>query len=239
MAAEVFFDNPPFPAGSQEDKLMQMYRHLFTMSNKLNEALMTISIDQLEPEAKTAIQRAANIQDTSSERVESLKSLIVKNAEFVRVSMDEIRTELNSQYTAISQQFGEYQQTINTQISATAAGILQDYHIEERIQAVETDTDEFMNRINAYIYSGILDANNTVGIAIGYNVTNPDGTLNQANKMATFTADRLSFYVNGTEAAYFSNNIFYIAEGAVTNRMRMGSYIWQVMAGGAMGLMKA
>lgn len=236
--AEVFFDNPPILSGSAEDKLVQLYRHLFDMSNKLNEALMTVTIEQMAPESRQMIQRAAEAQENNQNTFTQLKSMIIKSAEIVRSEMDEIRVALNSQYTAISTQFGTYQQTINTQIEATAAGILQDYHIEERIQGVEQGTQEFENRINAYIYSGILDENNTVGIAIGYNVTNSDGTLNQANKMATFTADRLSFWINDTEAAYFSNQVFHIAQGEVTQAMRMGNYVWQVMSNGAMGLMK-
>ena len=239
--ADVFFDTPRSLSGSTDQKLVQLYNDLFTMSEKLNQALMNISIEQMAPETQTAIRTAGAAQKSNAAEVESLKSVIIKSAEIVQSSMDEIRTELQSQYTAISEQFGEYQQTITTQVSATAAGIMQDYHIEERISAVETETTEFINGINAYIYSGILDPNDQtkVGIAIGYNVTNQDGTLNQANKMATFTADRLSFWVNQVEAAYFSNSVFHIANGEVTDAMRMGSYIWKVLPGGAMGLMKA
>ena len=236
--AEVHFENPPILNGTADDKVIQLYRHLFDLSNKLNEALMAVSIEQMEPETRSTIQRAAEAQEKASTDYTSLKSIIVKSAEIVRREMDEIRIQLESQYTAISEQFGEYQQTIESQIAATAEGVMQQYNIEERIQTVEQDAAQFINSISAYIYSGILDSNNTVGIAIGYNVTNPDGTLNQANKMATFTADRLSFWINQTEAAYFSNRVFHIAQGEVTDSMRMGSYIWKVMANGSMGLMK-
>ena len=79
---------------------------------------------------------------------------------------------------------------------------------------------------------------NEVGIAIGYNVTNSDGTLNDTKKMATFTADKLTFWVNGIAAAWFSNQIFHISDGEVTRSMKMGSYVWKIMDSGAMGLMK-
>lgn len=237
--AKVFFDTPPIQSGSAEERLNQLYRHLFEMSNKLNQALMDVSIEQLAPEAQTAIRTAAAAETKTEQEYNALKSQIIKSAEIVRNEMNEIRVYLDHQYSAFSEQFGEYQRAVETQMTATAEGVYQEYNVEERIRTVEQDTEEFINGINAYIFSGILDANNTVGIAIGYNVTNPDGTLNQANKMATFTADRLSFWINQTEAAYFSNNIFHIAQGEVTNSMRMGSYIWQVMSNGAMGLMKA
>lgn len=236
--AEVHFENPPILNGSAEDKLGQLYRHLFDMSNKLNEALMHVSIEQMTTETQTAIRSAASAGTKTTKEYNALKSQIIKTAEVVQSEMAEIRIYLDSQYSAFSEQFGEYQRTVESQVVTAAEGVYQQYNVEERIRTVEMDAEEFINGISAYIYSGILDSNNTVGIAIGYNVTNEDGTLNQANKMATFTADRLSFWINQTEAAYFSNNVFHIAQGEVTNSMRMGSYVWQVMSDGAMGLMK-
>ena len=237
--AEVFFENPPALNGSAEDKLKQLYGHLFDLSNKLNQALMDVSIAQMAPETQTVIRKASEAGEKSAENYQALKSLIIKNAEIVNLAMDEIRTELQTQYTAISEDFGTYQQTLDAQISATAAGIMQQYHIEERVQAVEDETASFMNNLNAYIFSGLLSTNPaTYGIAIGYNVTNPDGTLNNQNKSATFTADKLSFWLNGNEVAYFSNSIFYIANGQITDQLRMGGYIWKTMSGGAMALMK-
>ena len=69
-------------------------------------------------------------------------------------------------------------------------------------------------------------------------MTDEDGQLNNQNKMATFTADRLSFYLNGAEVAYFSNNVFHIARGEVTDSMIMGNFQWKVFSNGSLGLMK-
>jgi len=237
--AKTFFDNPPTQGGSAEACLRDLYGYLFTMSSKLNEALMEISIEQMTPETQTVVQKAAGAEKAQEAQIKQLKEIIVKNAEIARLAMDEIRTELSSQYTAISEEFGTYQQTLDAQISATAAGIMQQYNFEERMQAVEDDTAAFINGMNAYIYSGLLsDDPPTYGIAIGYNVTNQDGTLNNQNKSATFTADKLSFWLNGAEVAYFSNSVFHIASGEITDQLRMGGYIWKTLSGGAMALMK-
>lgn len=237
--AEVFFENPPALNGSAEDKLKQLYGHLFDLSNKLNQALMDVSIAQMAPETQTVIRKASEASEKSAESYQALKSLIIKNAEIVNLAMDEIRTELQTQYTAISEDFGTYQQTLESTISATAAGIMQQYHIEERVQAVEDETASFMNNLNAYIFSGLLSTNPaTYGIAIGYNVTKPDGTLNNQNKSATFTADRLSFWLNGNEVAWFSNSVFHIDYGEIMHDLRMGGYIWKTLSDGAMALMK-
>ena len=237
--AKTFFDNPPAQNGRPEEYLQALYGYLFTMSSKLNEALMDVSIEQMTPETQTVIKQAGKAEAKSEETYKQLKEIIVKNAEIARMAMDEISTELTRQYTAISEEFGTYQQTLDAQISATAAGIMQQYNMEERMQAVEDDTAAFINGMNAYIFSGLLsDDPPTYGIAIGYNVTNEDGTLNNQNKSATFTADKLSFWLNGAEVAYFSNSVFHIASGEITDQLRMGGYIWKTLAGGAMALMK-
>lgn len=236
--AEVFFDNPPELQGRQEDQLRQLQRYLGAMSDKLNMALMSITIEQMTPEAKQAISGA---QETGKKNYDSLKTMIVKTAEVVRHEMDEISTRLEDNYTALSDKFGEYQRNLTGTITATANGILQDYHFEERITGLESDTENFERRINQYIFSGLVDAvNGKYGIAIGENVTAYDAQgnpyLNTARKTATFTMDELAFWQGETKLAYISDNVFHIANGEVTDSMKMGNHTWKILSDGSMGL---
>ncbi len=234
------FENPPILTGKTEDQLRQMYNHLFKLSNQLNEALMNISVEQMAPDVREIIKTGAKAEVTNRTNTEALKTLIIKTANVVRSEMDEIRTTLESHYEALSEQFGTYQEDIELQISANANGIEQAYTLIETVTEAGEDTAQTLRKLNANIFSGILDAGTgEVGIAIGYNVTNNDGTMNNANKMATFTADRLTFYVNGVPVAYFGNRVFHITDGEVTSSMRMGNFIWKILSNGAMGLMKA
>ena len=246
--AEVHFDGPPVLAGSAETKLQQLYSHLGILSNKLNEALMTISIEQLPAEIqRTYSVNTGNNNGENTERKKNnedeftrLKSLIIKNAELVKIEMEEIRTTLRGQFEAFSDQFGAYQGEVENQLIVNGRGIEQNYELVETLQIKQEENESMIRKINGNIFSGIIDTNTgDVGIAIGYNVTNDDGTLNMGNRMVTLTADALTFYVNGNRAAWFSNSVFNIENGEVTKSMRMGSYIWQVFTGGAMGLMKA
>lgn len=234
------FENPPILTGKTEDQLRQMYNHLFKLSNQLNEALMNISVEQMAPDVREVIKTGAKAEVTNRTNTEALKTLIIKTANVVRSEMDEIRTTLESHYEALSEQFGTYQEDIELKLSANATGIDQAYTLIETVTAAGEDTAQTLRKLNANIFSGILDAGTgEVGIAIGYNVTNNDGTMNNANKMATFTADRLTFYVNGVPVAYFGNRVFHITDGEVTSSMRMGNFIWKILSNGAMGLMKA
>lgn len=233
----VFFDNPPAQSGSTEAQLVQLYAYLMTISSKLNEAMNSLGEEQAETQEQTqAVIRQAE-EKTENNR-QDLKSLIIKTAEVVRTEMEEIRTHLQGQVTAISEDFGEFQQTLDTTISATARGVLQEYNIEERITGAEQATQTFINRISQYIYTGLLDSGE-VGIAIGTNVTDSStGELIPANKMATFTSSELAFYQNGEKVAYFSGNSFVIERGEVKKSMKMGNFTWMIFDNGSMGLMK-
>ena len=242
--AEVFFENPPVLTGKSEDQLRQLQNYLFTMSGKLNEALMSISIEQMTPETQQSIRKTDTETKDDRKDYVALKSMIIKTAEIVRTEMDVIATELDKKYEAISSQFGTYEQNLTNTITATAEGILQDYRYEERIQGLESDaddTDGFIRKINQFIFSGLIDEEEgKYGIAIGENITaydeNGNPYINSERKMATFTMDRLSFWQGETEVAYFSDNVFYIAHGEITDTLKMGHHTWQIMPDGSMAL---
>lgn len=236
-----FFDNPPILAGTAEEKLRQLYSYLSIMSDKLNAAQTSITIEQMTPETRSVISQAAQ---NTEKNYETLKSMIIKTAEVVRHEMDEISTELQDNYTALSSQFGTYERNLDNQITATAEGILQNYQFEERITGLEEGSDDYVafeRRINQYIFSGLVDeTNGRYGIAIGENVTSYDANgnpyLNNNRKTATFTMDELAFWHGTTKIAYFSDNVFHIANGEITNSMKMGNHTWMILTDGSMGL---
>ena len=238
---EVFFDNPPMLQGKEEDQLRQLQRYLSAMSDKLNMALMSITIEQMAPETRTIITKQ---EDTAAKNYTSLKTMIVKTAEVVRHEMDEITARLEDNYTALSDQFGSYERDLVSTITATANGILQDYQYEERIQGLESeagDTEVFKRRLDQYIFSGLVDEQNgRYGIAIGENVTSYDEHgnpyLNENRKTATFTMDELAFWHGEIKMAWFTDNVMHIAHGEVTDSMKMGNHTWKILSNGAMGL---
>jgi len=233
--ANTFFDSPPMLRGTENEQLAQLYSYLMTVSDKLNTALMTITIEQMTPETQSVIRESSENREAQNN---ALKSMIVKTAEIVRTEMQEISTQLNGSVTALSEQFGTYEQELQANIRATAQGILQDYHFEERISGLETDTSGFMRRINQYIFCGLVDpVNMKYGIAIGENVTKQDGTLDTAARMATFTMDELAFYQGESKVAYVTSNAFYITDGVVTKSMTMGRHIWKVLSDNSLALL--
>lgn len=232
----VFFDNPPILRGEAEDQLQQLYRYMEEISGKLNNALMTITIEQMTPETKEIIYEGS--KENQEQMRQSLKSMIIKTAEIVRNEMQVIRAQLHGENEYISEQFGNLVQNLDATITATAEGILQEYHITDRIQGLEEGTENFINRLNNYIYTGLIDPENLIfGIAIGEHVTRADGTLDTSGRMATFTKEELAFYQGTSKVAWFSSQTLHITEAVVTNSMTMGNHTWKVFSDGSMGLM--
>lgn len=243
---KVYFDGPTTLIGSEQEQLRQIYSYLYAMSEKLNEAMNSITEENMDQEIQVKINQIPSKEDRTQE-ANALKSLIIKTAQIVRSEMDEIRTTLESNYQAISEEFGEYNRNLTSNITATAEGILQDYRFEERIQS-NTDTMEgFIHKTNQYIYSGLIDTvteggvtRERYGIAIGNNVTDTDQegneSLNRDNMMSTFTMDELAFYVNAVKVAWFSNSVFNISDGRITNTLRIGNHVWRTLANGALVL---
>ena len=235
----VFFDNPPVLQGSERTQLQQLSGYLFTISNKLNEALMTISV-----QAQQEIEQRLSTTGDGEERpeIKSLKALIIKTAEIVRTEMDEISTQLHSETEAISSQFGTLEQSLDATIRATAEGILQDYHYFETVQDVNANT-VYRTMANQRIFSGLINDDPVeYGIAIGEGVTAYDEYgnpyLNQNAKVATFTMNRMSFWQGDIELAYFSSGKFYIGNGEITNSLTIGNFQWRAMADKSMTLVR-
>ena len=235
--AKAFFDDPPVLRGEAEAQLQQLYSYLMAMSNSLNTALMDISIDQIAPETVTEFRQAE--AEERNKQYTGLKSIIIKTAEVVRTEMDEIRTTLEMRQSAMSEQFGNLETQLTNQISATAEGLNQAFTYIEMLSDAAEESGVFQSKFSSYVNVGVIrydQGRPITGIAIGENITNPDGTINQNNRMATFTVDRLSFYQNGTEIAYFSNNVFHIANGEINNTLKIGNHIWKKLSDGAMAL---
>lgn len=244
--AEVFFENPPVLTGTAEEQAKQLYNYLFTVSDKLNAAMNSIGTEQMDEQTKMAIVSAAGNAEETQKAKDSLKSLIIKTAEKINVVMDELRSTLQSNIEAVSDEFGVYRQSITEEITETAMGVLREFDITERIEGLETDTAAFSQRINQYIYTGVVETTGglqKVGIAIGEGVTayDQDGNpyLNNEQKMATFTMDELAFWQGSTKVAYITNNILHIPKGEITDYMKIGNFMLKALENGAMAIIKA
>ena len=227
---------PPAPTGTLSQQVQKQYAYLFQLAQMLNRAA-----EQAEQQPQTqTVQKT--VQAAQAQTAVELKSLIVKSADAVRKEMDRLETELKGSYVAVSD-FGTYLERISQEIEADPTGLSRYFKFASDIQAdvdkVGTDFSAYKTDVEGYIRQGIVGYDGAVpilGIAIGQNlqtartgVETEQGVFDEIDKssnMSVWTTEKLSFYIGGQEAAYFSNGKLTVAQIA-TDRIA-GAGKWDV-----------
>ena len=169
-------------------------------------------------------------------------NILNRGLEGVYSYMDERVESLSSTYVARSD-FGTYREDINQRITTNSTKIEQQFAFAAEIQAntnrVEVDFAAYKTNVEGYIRQGIVGYDGTIpiiGIAIGQDIrTTRTGVetergvfdeIDKSSNMSVWTTEKLSFYIGGQEAAYFSNGKLTVAQIA-TDRIT-GSGKWDV-----------
>ena len=231
---------PPAPAGDLAEQVRGQYAYLFQLAQQLNLALEGT-------EQAAAAARKSERKETAAEMAEGyerLKSLIVKTAYTVSARMDKLRTELSGEYMAISD-FGTYVERLNAILEADPTALTQYYQyfseLRADVDAVSADFTAWRTATEGTIRTGIVDYQDGVpvyGLAVGQKLETSidtatgDTVIEKKNFRAIYAANRLSFWEDGVEVAYVSNNQLYITNVVALATLTVGR--WSVS--GANGL---
>lgn len=211
-------DLPQQPQGDAETQLRAMYSYLYQMAQALNNNLEEIGGAELTDSERVAMQdvlsAGAEAQAGAATESETLKSLIIKTASFIKTAIDQYNLKLTGS-TEAEGKIGKYVRNTQMDVDVTPTGIQQSFSFQEIIQGLK------QYEINAknYIKSGLLRTVNGVpvyGVAIGKDIVTfaEDGTetYNDGNKVAELTADELSFWQGGTKVAGYKGTGITFAE---------------------------
>ena len=234
---------PASPAGSLRQQVMQQYAYLFQMAQQLNLAL-----EQLE-QAESGTVRAAGAASggaaaggtklaAADPQYQKLRSMIVKTADQVRHTREELTARLQEEYVAVSD-FGSYVASLSAYLEANPEAVTQYYSffsdLKADVEAVDAAFRHYKVDTEGYIRTGIVSYDGAVpvyGVAVGQDLVcrEVDGeqVVEQNNFRAVFTATRLSFWQDATEVAYVSNNRLYITNITVLGGIAIGD--WSVEA---------
>ena len=222
---------PPRLQGNEAAQLVQMHRFLFTLSEQLNNALLDTESRIIETKETAQSAFTAAEKGAQNGSYNDLKALVIKTADEVRSEMDILETQLRSEYIAKSE-WGTYEEQIHQDIVTTAESTVERYGFEARLDALDeqaTGFDEFIISSNGYIRRGIIgyDENNLpiFGIAVGEELKTTSVTIDgveyvefdKTHNMATYTADKLSFWINGVEMAWMSNSELHIDDAWISD----------------------
>ena len=216
MAA--LFTPPNLSGNSTEERLKSLHSWLFQFSEQLQYTLNNLDSSNFSNNGLEEIVNADSSSKKSSaanEEFNALKALIIKTADTVKSSYEEIKEILESDYLAISE-FGEYSENSKMELVKSALGVTQNFsRIEEisgKLESVETSFNTYKRDIKAYIRTGYLEQLDSYGVSIGEeNVEIIDGieavTFNQ---FATLTSEELAFWQNGVKLGYFQGDSLFV-----------------------------
>lgn len=235
----------PMPPGGID---RTVYDYLYRVTEQLNLALTNLGTENFAADSAARKVLGGGMseeqQKTLNAGLGNLKSLIIKTADAVQAEMQVLETSLESKYVAVSD-FGAYQEDIAAQLTATAEKIEQtiSYYaaLSDALGGVSDEFDAYTVEVQGYIRQGIIgyeDAVPVIGIAIGRDLTvtgaqeTVDGkvydVIDTSSNMSVWTPDKLGFYINGTEAAYFSNGALYVGTVIVQTKLVLGQNKWQI-----------
>lgn len=235
----------PMPPGGID---RATYDYLYRVTEQLNLALSNLSAENFASDSTARQVLSGGMSGEQKETLErglgNLKSLIIKTADAVQAEIQVLETSLESKYVAVSD-FGTYQEDIAARLTATAEKIEQaiSYYaaLSDALGGVSDEFDAYTVEVQGYIRQGIIgyeDAVPVIGIAIGRDLTvtgaqeTVDGktydVIDTSSNMSVWTPDKLAFYINGTEAAYFSNGALYVGTVIVQQNLVVGQNRWQI-----------
>lgn len=238
-------ETPPTLNGETEAKFSQLARYLFRLSETLNVVLSDVRLQNTSGTNGSGAADGMPVAGGTSEKgsaYEELKALIVNTATMVRLEEKRLRDEFTSRYTAISDDWGRYQQDMSRTVEETARGVVDSYGYDASISTLAEQAAGFANyqtHTEGFIRQGFIDYDSDgvpiIGIAIGQNLTSTEVIIGgesyrqfDANQSCAFyTSDRVSFRLNGNEVAYISNRKLYIGDASITGTMALGGK-WQI-----------
>ena len=225
-------DLPPTLKGTPEEQLQQLRSYLYQMATALNVNQLMAGSETvaLTDEERILMNNIANANRSSADQyisgnfaeAETLKSLIIKTAKFVKNVQDNYNMILYGEESAQSD-FGNWNRKKGLRVDVTPDGIKQTYSYAEIISGLKN----FEINAKSYIKTGYLhdDAQDlpVYGVAIGKDIVtfSEDGseTYVDGKKVAELTADELAFYqkvgnnnlkvasYTGTQTTYYLNGV--------------------------------
>ena len=228
------FPMPPVPVGTLPEQVQGQYAYLFQMAQLLNVALGELESGGISA-ASPAAKVGQGLTGAQKQQYNTLKSLIIKTADQVQRTAQQLTAQVAEQYVAQSD-FGTYTEEMTATLEANARALTQYYHFASdlagNVEAVDAAFSRYCTDTQGYIRTGIVYYDGAVpvyGVAVGQNLTvetvDDEKVVSPHDFRATFTAGRLSFWQDETEVAYVSNNRLYITNITVLGEVTLGRWM--------------
>ena len=231
-------ETPPVLSGAADAQLRQVYAYLFRLSEHLNVALQQVGATASP--TVSARPTAPSSTSTAAKTYSELRALVVNTAEILRSEMDTLERDMQAEYEAISSQWGTFRETIDTTVTETARQVLREYDYDSTLETLQQQAagfEAYRVRSEGFIRQGFIDYDSNgvpiLGIAIGQGLKGTAVTIDgveyeqfdRVQSCAFYTAEKVSFRINGQEVAYVSNRKLYIGDMEVTGAVTLNQWL--------------
>ena len=230
---------PPSATGGQAEQVRNLYSYLYQLTDRLNAAFVALDVGGSNASVASASAAGASggMSADQARQYNELKALIIKTGTVTKEYADKLVASLNSVYIAQSE-WGTYEEQIHQDIEATASGIVESYNFQSQIDAL----DDYRIEASGYILRGIIgyDENNVpiFGIAIGQDLKTTEVTIDgvtykqvdMTKNLATYTADGITFWLNGVAVARLNQQELSITRAVITDKITLGD--WEIATNG-------
>lgn len=219
--------------------LQEMARQINYASEQVEYVVQQAAASQGKDKTLTKEEQAE-----AAEEARKLRGLIEQTAYAVQLATQVETKIMESQYIALSE-FGKILDTTIQTIVDAPEGQERTFYISrlvESLQQSDESLESYQTEATKYIKTGIIggtDDDPIVGVAIGVasqvTTTETGGKkyeMTAEDYFATLTASKLSFWQNGLEVAYISNERLYITDAEITNKLRIGQWVFNHNAAG-------
>lgn len=236
---------PPILSGSPQRQLSDLRDYLV----RLAQSLETVS-EAAVVEAREVAVQASGAQSVQREEIQNttdtLRSLIIKTADVVRHDVTVITTALEESYEALSEEWGTYQENIETTITETARNTIAEYHYTEKIESVESILRSLTGQITHGLVWDPSSNSYVLGIAIaqtiqmkqdGHEETDGGNVYREISDGQTFglyTATGWQFWIGGVKVGWFESgtSTLHTVNLAVETEMTIGgNWHWTTLNG--------
>lgn len=230
---------PPSATGGQAEQVRNLYSYLYQLTDHLNAAFVALDAGGSDASGASASAAGASggMSADQARQYNELKALIIKTGTVTKEYADKLVASLDSVYIAQSE-WGTYEEKIHQDIEATASGIVESYNFQSQIDAL----DDYRVEASGYILRGIIgyDEENVpiFGIAIGQDLKTTEVTIDgvtykqvdMTKSLATYTADGITFWLNGVAVARLNQQELFITRAVITEKITLGD--WEIATNG-------
>lgn len=203
----------PYPnlSGTVDNQLLQLKSYLYQVADQLNYSFENEETRSQALREETVLQ----VEESVSPALDSVKSMIIKTADEIKVNTQKEIETLSGSIEAVSEEFGTFVGEYDATITRT------EERFTDVFNRIETVNGQIYN-YNTYIITGHLfdiDGKSYDGIAIGTNLA-PDADDNiVGDTLIAITPDELSVWRNRVKIGYFTGDRF-----KVTARIDIGDW---------------